>query len=398
MFDRSQLSSGISRRDFVVGAAGVALASACLPLSALAAEAKSSGKADSTAKAGSATAKAGSAAALNKVTMEGQTLGMEKLGNARQLGGYKTADGRTIKKDVLLRTAALAGASQADLDKLQNTYHLGYVCDFRTTSERQQAPDPELPGVENVWCSIIDESTALGAMAAGAGSSAKDAAAGSAAKGAKASSSADGEVKAASAKESAAVAGGKAAAAAASSAAEKASSADAAAQQKATLEATVKQLVAYADSMDLSTMYDEMADSAHSQQGYRKFFDVLLGAEDGKAVLWHCTAGKDRAGLGAVLLLSALGVDEGTALDDFALTNDFNAKQTEAMVQVAKGMGCTDAQIQAVRDLSGVNRAYMEHTLRHIDEAYGGMSAYLADKITLTADELKKLQEKYLQA
>lgn len=51
----------------------------------------------------------------NLVTEEGQTLNMSTISNARELGGYKTKDGKTIRKGVLLRTAALTDASQEEL-------------------------------------------------------------------------------------------------------------------------------------------------------------------------------------------------------------------------------------------------------------------------------------------
>lgn len=55
-----------------------------------------------------------------------------------------------------------------------------------------------------------------------------------------------------------------------------------------------------------------------ARKGYRQFFDTLLANETG-ATLWHCTAGKDRAGFGTVLVLSALGVPKETVVKDYLL-------------------------------------------------------------------------------
>ena len=49
-----------------------------------------------------------------------------------------------------------------------------------------------------------------------------------------------------------------------------------------------------------------------ARTNYKQFFNVLLNNKSG-ATLWHCTAGKDRAGFGTMLVLSALGVDENIA-------------------------------------------------------------------------------------
>ncbi|MBQ5760315.1 MAG: tyrosine-protein phosphatase, partial [Clostridia bacterium] len=78
----------------------------------------------------------------NIVTMENQTLGLQAILNARQLGGYKTTDGRTVRRDVLLRTGALGLGTPEDLAKLTDIYHIKTVIDFRTTPEIKASPDP----------------------------------------------------------------------------------------------------------------------------------------------------------------------------------------------------------------------------------------------------------------
>ena len=52
----------------------------------------------------------------NTVTAKEQTINMHTVSNARQLGGYKTQDGKTVREDVLLRTAALT-----DMTRLQSS-------------------------------------------------------------------------------------------------------------------------------------------------------------------------------------------------------------------------------------------------------------------------------------
>ena len=44
-----------------------------------------------------------------------------------------------------------------------------------------------------------------------------------------------------------------------------------------------------------------------------KYEDIVLNKPEEASVLFHCTQGKDRTGMGAVLLLSSLGVDRETA-------------------------------------------------------------------------------------
>ena len=44
-------------------------------------------------------------------------------------------------------------------------------------------------------------------------------------------------------------------------------------------------------------------------------------------MLWHCSAGKDRVGVGTALLLCALGVPKKTIYEDFMKTNMYLDKE-----------------------------------------------------------------------
>ena len=55
--------------------------------------------------------------------------------------------------------------------------------------------------------------------------------------------------------------------------------------------------------------------------GYYKEFFKLLQQEKNLPLLFHCSAGKDRTGMGAALILYALGVDEQTIMEDYLASN-----------------------------------------------------------------------------
>ena len=60
---------------------------------------------------------------------------------------------------------------------------------------------------------------------------------------------------------------------------------------------------------------------------FRLFLESV--AEGKVPIIFHCASGKDRTGAAAILLLLALGVDEETVMEDFLLTNAFNADLIE---------------------------------------------------------------------
>ena len=67
---------------------------------------------------------------------------MSTISNARELGGYKTRDGKTVREGVLLRTAALTEASREELDSLVRQYHLSAIIDLRAGYELAEEPEP----------------------------------------------------------------------------------------------------------------------------------------------------------------------------------------------------------------------------------------------------------------
>ena len=65
---------------------------------------------------------------------------MDKIHNFRDLGGYRTADGRRVRRGLLYRSASLADASAVDLQQLA-ALGIRTVCDLRTMQERADDPD-----------------------------------------------------------------------------------------------------------------------------------------------------------------------------------------------------------------------------------------------------------------
>ena len=63
-------------------------------------------------------------------------------------------------------------------------------------------------------------------------------------------------------------------------------------------------------------LYRGLVTREFSVDHYRQFFALLLAQTDG-ALLYHCTAGKDRVGVGTMLLLTALGVDWPVIVENY---------------------------------------------------------------------------------
>ena len=272
------------------------------------------------------------------VTKEAQALLVTGIENARQLGGYETADGRHVKRDVLLRTAKLSDAPPEELAALKDIYHLGVVVDFRTLAEREGAPDPEIDGVDNIVLDVLDEGSRTGAGAAIAGI-----------------------------------------------------------YENGGAEPAEVMLNIIRSGCVSERMYADMAFDPAAEKGFRDFFRILLENGGKKAVLWHCSGGKDRTGAAAVLLLLALGVNKETALRDFELTNEFLREKIAYMESRAAELTDDPEEIAWVKDMTGVNRKYMEKLLDTLEEKYGSQERYLTEGLGLDRAELEQLREMYLE-
>lgn len=114
---------------------------------------------------------------------------------------------------------------------------------------------------------------------------------------------------------------------------------------------------------------------------YTEFFRILTQGDPG--ILFHCSAGKDRTGAGAALILAALGVDHDTIIADYLASNEFLGDKY-------------DAEIAARPELAPLLRVQQSHivtALQVIDTEFGGIDNYLTE--TLKVD-IPCLRARYL--
>jgi protein-tyrosine phosphatase len=128
---------------------------------------------------------------------------------------------------------------------------------------------------------------------------------------------------------------------------------------------------------------------------YKPFFEKLLALPDGQALLFHCTAGKDRTGIGAALLLYALGVPYDTIVADYTATNYYRASENERMVKgMVQGMHIAEP---VARGMMGAKREYLETSFAAIRRDYGSIDAFLEGPVGLDASKRQALRNKFLE-
>ena len=145
-------------------------------------------------------------------------------------------------------------------------------------------------------------------------------------------------------------------------------------------------------------LYVKIIESDKGINGYKKFFDILLKAENNEAVLFHCTSGKDRTGIAAMLILSVLGVDEKVIVADYVLSNDYYAAQRKktiaGLLQTGLDRSIID-KILILKDAVDVN--FMTTLIAYLKDTYGSVVDFTKKRLGLTDDDIESLKNKYLE-
>lgn len=133
-----------------------------------------------------------------------------------------------------------------------------------------------------------------------------------------------------------------------------------------------------------------------SPQIFKILFEKLADSDSLPLVI-HCAIGKDRTGIAIALLLSFLGVDEETILQDYALSNHhypfFKESSAKVMVQL-KLFGLNEADFDY---LLLANTDLMQQALKHLHDKYGSAEAYLLDFVGLSRESLAAVRGNLLE-
>ena len=131
--------------------------------------------------------------------------------------------------------------------------------------------------------------------------------------------------------------------------------------------------------------------------GARDAFAALFrAAADGdRAALFHCTAGKDRTGWAAALLLHLAGVDDATILEDYLLTNSFSSATREKYLGLVREHLGPD-KVDVYERVMVADEAYLQAGYDAVTATYGDRLGYLRDGLGLDDRLLARLRDRML--
>lgn len=130
---------------------------------------------------------------------------------------------------------------------------------------------------------------------------------------------------------------------------------------------------------------------------YREIFQRLAAGEIPLA--FNCSAGKDRAGTAAALILSALGVPDETVFADYALSDRvLNSQRPRAGHNALRAFGpLAQLSPDTLRPLLASDPDYIRAAFAAIREKHGSVHQYLRDELGITNAQLATIRGELLE-
>ena len=266
----------------------------------------------------------------------GTPVTFEGLSNARDLGAMKAADGRLVKNGLLYRSDQLFFASEADRAKL-GELGIGLIIDFRSTFERETQPDCEIEGAQNLHLPVIRD--------------------------VRAGITQDKESHS---------------------------------RIMALFMEGEEVSPAFVDEYMRNT-YRSFVEDPDVNAQYARFIDAILAmGTSGKASLWHCTAGKDRAGFASAVLLAALGVSKEDIVTDYLQTNACVAGVLDHVKESLAEKLPNAQAISALERFFLADEEFLEAAFDAARERYGSFERFLEEAVSIDDNKREELRRVFL--
>ena len=260
-------------------------------------------------------------------------LPLKKLFNTRDLGGMPAGNGMAIKHNKLIRSGKLYKLPESTVNNLKKR-GVNLVIDLRIFTEREAYPDTPIDGAEYVHLPVLCTAT-------------------------------PGITREKSMTKTMAIEARR-----------------------------LKDEFGTADNY-MVTMYKMIL---FSDEPVRQLRDCLrLIIDNDGCVLWHCSGGKDRAGIVAMLVESLLGVDEKLIIEDYVASKRF---QRRKFFWNKFGLMIAPLVPRFKHILYGMmeaNPRYITETMAEVKAQYGTIINYCKQKLGVTDEDIAAMRRKYLE-
>lgn len=144
---------------------------------------------------------------------------------------------------------------------------------------------------------------------------------------------------------------------------------------------------------DLETTYPKLA---FGNPSYKKLFE-LMEDKSNTPILQHCTAGKDRTGVGSALLLLLLGVPEEIVMEDYLLTNDRLQPMIAHLESRLEEISVDEAVKAFFIEMMSAPEKFLASVFTAIRNRYPSYDEFFLKEYGIDEDKRNKLKNLYLE-
>ena len=136
---------------------------------------------------------------------------------------------------------------------------------------------------------------------------------------------------------------------------------------------------------------------------YTTLIRELADAQN-RPLLFHCTAGKDRTGVGGAVVLTLLGVPWETVREDYLLSNFYRREENQrelenlrAGMAKSRGIPLEEVDISSYEPMYVVSAEYIDAARDAAIRKYGSMENYISEGLGIPDETVAKLRKELLQ-
>lgn len=146
---------------------------------------------------------------------------------------------------------------------------------------------------------------------------------------------------------------------------------------------------------NLCEIYKEIITSRYSKKQIKKIFKIIMNKKN-SCVLFHCTIGKDRTGIIALLLLSMLDVDINDIRDDYMFTNTFTEEISNKMYDVYLEKSKSKEYALQQKDFYLAKEEYINYIIDYMIGKSGSIINYIINEIGISKRKIDKFKDDFL--
>jgi len=149
--------------------------------------------------------------------------------------------------------------------------------------------------------------------------------------------------------------------------------------------------------MPMEDLYVSMVTGASQDNLIKALKTILTLPVEDYSVIFHCTAGKDRTGILASMVLAFLGADRDIIINDYLLSNKGLVVKAQLIYIALLIVKMNPKLAGKIRLYNLAKQSFLEAALNSLEEQYGSVQNFLLQKLNFSEQEAAEIKNKFLE-